>query len=160
MHPTGVPSNKTATEHMATLGIFSLSQSVSALPCRSTPSVSLSMEEISIRKYQQESGERPFQFTEIEGSNGRVLPLPPPTSHHSSQEMSCFLSQRLSHHPPPCLAQWRRFPGWTGLCFGPLSPSHLPHSTGVKRGPGTNGSQTCCGDGTKKTQREAPWVFC
>lgn len=56
------------------------------------------MGEISIRKYQQESGERPFQFTEIEGSNCRVPPLPPPSFPNSSQKMSCFLSQRLSHH--------------------------------------------------------------
>ena len=58
------------------------------------------MEEISIRKYQQESGERPFQFTEIEGSDCRVPPLLPPLFPNSSQKMSCFLSPRLFHHLP------------------------------------------------------------
>lgn len=164
IHPTGVPSNKRPRSIWLPWAFFIIAECVCS-PMSLNPSVSLSMEEISIRKYQQESGERPFQFTKIKGSNGRV-PLHPPSFFPQLKKCLIFLPKDypISLHCVLRGSPWWSpglwcCPWWTSLYSGSREPFHslTDGNKGKNKGAGSASCEHCSeGSGEK----EQPWVSC
>lgn len=86
---------------------------------------------------------------------------------NSSQKMSCFLSERLSHHPPlPAQGKSLDSPQAHGAAhdqqaciLGHWGPS-TPQLTEIKRRAGENGPLTPLGYCTKGLSGKQLWVFC
>ena len=122
------------------------------------------MEEISIRKYQQESGERPFQFTKIEGSNSSVPLHPPSFFPNSSQKNVMFSCPKIipsastacSGGAPGWSPGLWCCPRWTSLYSGSQSPS--THWTVIKRRTREKGPLPPVSTAPRGHEKEQPWV--